>query len=64
MKAREVIRVLKSNGWYEVRVKGSHHQFANPEFSYVVTVPVHAGKDISIGVLRSIEVGTGLSFVR
>ena len=25
--SREVIRILKNDGWYEVRIEGSHHHF-------------------------------------
>ena len=28
--SREVIIILKENGWYEVNVEGSHHQFKHP----------------------------------
>lgn len=28
--SREVIKLLKTDGWYEVSVTGSHHQFKHP----------------------------------
>ena len=28
--SREVIKMLKDDGWYEVNVEGSHHQFKHP----------------------------------
>ncbi len=28
--SREVIKMLKEDGWYEVNVEGSHHQFKHP----------------------------------
>lgn len=30
MRSREVIELLQADGWYEVAVKGSHHQFKHP----------------------------------
>jgi predicted RNA binding protein YcfA (HicA-like mRNA interferase family) len=27
MRSREVIQLIEADGWYEVEVKGSHHQF-------------------------------------
>ncbi|WP_141752767.1 type II toxin-antitoxin system HicA family toxin, partial [Pseudomonas aeruginosa] len=30
MRSREVIDLLLEDGWYEVAVKGSHHQFKHP----------------------------------
>lgn len=64
MVAKKVIKAMKNVGWYEVRVDGSHHQFAHKDFPYVVTVPVHSGKDLSLVVLKNIEKGTGLSLRR
>ena len=61
---REVVKSLVKAGWREVRVNGSHHIFKHPDYIYSVPVPNHGGKDISIGVLRSIEKATGLSFRR
>ena len=31
MRVREVVRVLKANGWRQVRQKGSHRIFRHPE---------------------------------
>ncbi len=28
--SREVIKLLKADGWYEVGTVGSHHQFKHP----------------------------------
>lgn len=28
--SREVIKILKEDGWYEVNIEGSHHQFKHP----------------------------------
>ena len=29
--SREVIQLLKADGWFEVNVVGSHHQFKHPD---------------------------------
>jgi predicted RNA binding protein YcfA (HicA-like mRNA interferase family) len=55
----DVIRALTNAGWVLVRVKGDHHHFKHPENPAIVTVP-HPKKDLSIGVLKSIERITGL----
>jgi predicted RNA binding protein YcfA (HicA-like mRNA interferase family) len=39
MRSRQVIGLLIEHGWYEVAVKGSHHQFKRPERPGRVTVP-------------------------
>jgi predicted RNA binding protein YcfA (HicA-like mRNA interferase family) len=59
MKARDVIRLLIKNGWYEKRQSGSHKQFAHPVRKGKVTVPMHDG-DIPIGTLNSILKQAGL----
>jgi predicted RNA binding protein YcfA (HicA-like mRNA interferase family) len=59
MKAREVIKLLVKNGWYEKRKSGSHKQFAHPVRKGTVTVPMHGG-DIPIGTMNSILKQAGL----
>jgi predicted RNA binding protein YcfA (HicA-like mRNA interferase family) len=55
----EVIRLLKRDGWVEVRVRGSHHHFAHAMKPGIVTVP-HPKKDIPIGTLASIGRQAGI----
>lgn len=62
MRYQEVEKILKANGWCFVRKNGSHAQFRKVGESYVATVPEHKGKTITIGVLKSLMRGTGLSF--
>lgn len=64
MRYREVVKVLKKNGWFEVRCNGSHHQFKHKDHSNTVPVPDKGSKDIPIGTLDSIEGMTGLSLRR
>ena len=59
--SREVIRQLLEDGWYEVAVVGSHHQYKHPTKPGRVTVK-HPCKDIPPATLRSIERQSGLSF--
>lgn len=59
--SREVIALLISDGWYEVNVVGSHHQFKHPFKSGRVTVK-HPDKDIPRKTLNSIERQSGLLF--
>lgn len=57
--SREVIKMLKSDGWYEVNVVGSHHQFKHPVKSGRTTVK-HPTKSIPLKTLKSIEEQSGL----
>ena len=55
MTAREVIRRLVDLGCTKVRQRGSHARFIAPGGKCAVTVPIHAGRTIPPGTLRSIE---------
>jgi len=53
LKASELIRVLERTGFVVVRQRGSHVRLKHAD-GRVVTVPVHAGKDIARGLLRKV----------
>lgn len=59
--SREVIKILESDGWYEVNVVGSHHQYKHPTKKGRVTVK-HPDRDIPIKTLKNIENQSGLKF--
>ena len=54
MKSREIIKKLHQDGWYQVKVTGSHHHFKHPIKKGKVTVP-HPKKNIPLKTLISIE---------
>lgn len=59
MDSRDVLRLLKADGWVEVGQKGSHLQLKHPEKPGRVTLP-HPKKDMPIGTLASIEKQAGM----
>lgn len=59
--SRDVIKMLEADGWFEVAVVGSHHQFKHPSKKGRVTVK-HPDKDIPLPTLKSIERQSGLTF--
>ncbi|WP_367295967.1 type II toxin-antitoxin system HicA family toxin [Levilactobacillus yonginensis] len=59
MDSREVLKILKHHGWYQVRVTGDHCHFKNDDLPGIVTVP-HPRKDIPKGTLNSIWKQAGL----
>jgi predicted RNA binding protein YcfA (HicA-like mRNA interferase family) len=61
MTAKEVIKRLRTEGWYEVRHAGSHKQFKHDFKTGVVTVPVHGKRDLPKGTLGSIAKQAGWS---
>lgn len=59
--SREVLRLLKADGWYEVNCVGDHHQFKHPFKKGRVTV-THPRKDIPLETLKSIAQQAGITF--
>lgn len=59
MSSKDVIKALKKDGWFLVRVRGSHHQYKHKEKPGTATVK-HPDKDIPIKTLKSIEKQTGV----
>lgn len=55
--SREVMKVLKTNGWEHVATKGDHHQFKKGGIKVTVQHPV---KDLSLRNIISIEKATGI----
>ncbi|MEH1970331.1 type II toxin-antitoxin system HicA family toxin [Nostoc sp.] len=60
LKPQEVVRILESLGFVEVRQKGSHKQFRH-EDGRGTTVPFHKGRNISPRLLRQIASNIGLT---
>jgi predicted RNA binding protein YcfA (HicA-like mRNA interferase family) len=52
--SKQIIKQLQADGWYLVRVKGSHHQFKHPVKPGLVTVK-HPDGEIPLPTLYSIE---------
>ena len=56
MKVRDVLALLRADGWYLVKSSGSsHRQFKHPTKRGRVTVAGHDGADIPPGTLKSIR---------
>ena len=60
LKPREVVAILESLGFIEVRQRGSHCQYRHQD-GRATTVPFHAGRDISPVLLRKIAQDIGLT---
>lgn len=58
MEAKEVLKLLKSNGFSEVSQRGSHLKLTSGD--KIVIVPIHGAKDIPIGTLKNIEKQSGI----
>ena len=49
MTAKQVMKILKKNGWTLARINSSHHVFEKQGFDRPVPVPYHKGKDSDLG---------------
>lgn len=54
MKIRDIIKMLEKDGWYLLRVKGSHRQYKHATKPGLVTVAGHPGSDLAPGTLNSV----------
>ncbi|MCY7275450.1 MAG: type II toxin-antitoxin system HicA family toxin [Phormidesmis sp. CAN_BIN44] len=46
MKVRDVLKRLETDGWYQIRMRGSHRILAHQTKSGIVVVPGKTGDDI------------------
>lgn len=60
LKASEVVRILRRNGFELTSQRGSHQKWVNLVARKVVIVPMHRGRDLPIGTLMSIVKGSGI----
>lgn len=61
-KYRDLIAMLRADGWRHVRTTGSHLHFQHPTKPGTVTVPAGGkeGRDVAPGTLRSVLRQAGL----
>lgn len=63
MKVSAVIKLLKDNGWYQVRQRGSHRQYKNDNIKGLVTIAGKMSDEIDRGTLNSIYKQSGIKKV-
>ncbi|WP_346746600.1 type II toxin-antitoxin system HicA family toxin [uncultured Campylobacter sp.] len=59
--SKDVLKMLKADGWFEVNCEGDHHQFKHSTKPGKVTLR-HLVKDLGVRDLKSIERQSGLKF--
>ncbi len=60
MKIRELITLLRQDGWHLARTRGSHRQFKHPTKAGVVTVAGKPSDDLGPRTLGSILKQAGM----
>jgi len=58
---RDVLKLLKQDGWHQVAQRGSHRQFKHPAKKGRVTLAGKPAHDVPAGTLRNILRQAGLS---
>lgn len=61
MKSNELLRLLRQNGWYDVRQSGSHVIMQSETSPIQITVPNHGSKEVKKGLLRAILKQTNIT---
>jgi predicted RNA binding protein YcfA (HicA-like mRNA interferase family) len=54
MKVKEMIRIIEKDGWYLVRIRGSHRQYKHDLKTGLVTIPGKLSDDLVQGTANSI----------
>ena len=49
--AKELLKLLKKNGWYIERIHGSHHILKHKDIKKLIVLPLH-NTDMKPGILR------------
>ncbi len=62
VKVSKILRILKKDGWYLSRTRGSHREFKHPTKKGVTTVNGKESDDVTGFLLKSIESQSGLEF--
>jgi predicted RNA binding protein YcfA (HicA-like mRNA interferase family) len=58
MSGKDLVKLLKKNGWILDRIKGSHHILRKNGDS--LAVPVHKNEDLKPGIFNSLKKKAGL----
>ena len=60
MKIRDLLRLLRDDGWILARTRGSHEQYRHPTKPGLVTVAGKPNDDLAPGTLNSVLKQAGL----
>ena len=52
MTGKELIKLLKANGWQLARIEGSHHILVRG--TETISVPLHGSRDLKKGTLKAL----------
>jgi len=61
LKAKEVVKKLKKLGFTGPFPGGKHIRMVHRENGLIIPIPMHKGKDVSVGLIRAIINEIGIS---
>jgi predicted RNA binding protein YcfA (HicA-like mRNA interferase family) len=61
LKPEEVIRKLRQLGFVGPISGGKHIRMVHPKTGKIIPIPMHKGRDVSIGLIREIIAELGIS---
>jgi len=64
VKVKEAIEIIEKDGWFMVRIKGSHRQYRYQYKKGLVTIAGHLNDDLAKGTFNSIFKQAGLGHGR
>ena len=59
--AKEAALAFEKAGFFHDRAEGSHFIYKKPGYQFLLSIPIHKGKDLPSGLLRSLIRTAGLS---
>lgn len=51
---KRLCRLLEIRGWTLQRIRGSHHIYTHPDYTAILTIPVHGNEDLKRGTLNQL----------
>jgi len=64
MEVKEIIKIIEQDGWFMVRIKGSHSQYKHHNKKGVVAIAGNLNDELAKGTLNSILNQAGLKHGR
>lgn len=59
--ARDLAKAVERKGWILLRVHGSHHIYGREGSTVRLSIPMHEGRDLKVGLARHLMKMAGLS---
>ncbi len=63
LSGKELLKLLESQGWHVLRIKGSHHILGKTGSVVRLSVPVHGNQPLKTGLLRHLLKMAGIDSV-